>query len=85
MIHTIDRNPDLNARTEPTPSGCYIHLGQKLQRYARIAGVSFGIAYVVTKNKHGSKNKTVGLVIRESDRKRFEAQLAKPKMVQPGH
>ncbi len=84
-IETLtDRNPDVDVESGEIPAGCYIHRGNYLQRYAKIAKVPFGIAWEKTKDSWGKK-KTVGLVIRESDRKTLEAQLAKPKRYQPEH
>ena len=79
-----DRNPDVNHdRDEPIPHslippGCYLHEGKLLVLTARSAKVPFGTAkkrtYVA--GTTSSRMETVGLIIRESDRQRFEHALA---------
>jgi hypothetical protein len=75
-----DRNPDIDISKHPVPAGMYLLLGNFLQRYAKMAKIPFGVATVPDKDK---KPRTVGLIIRESDRARMDERLAMPKGYQP--
>lgn len=77
-----DRNPDIDVDRDPTPPGCYVHKGVKLQKVARAAKVPFGVAtwlkrYTSPMGKPAHTRMAVGLVIREEDRERFTAAADK--------
>ena len=71
-----DRNPDIDIDSQPIPPGMYLLPGNCLQRYAKLAKVPFGVATTMDGYK---KPRTVGLIIRESDRAQMEARLAMPR------
>lgn len=77
MIPTIDRNPDVDLETESIPAGCYIQEGKNLMQSARYAGVPFGVAIKRRPCSNSTRKETVGIVIRNEDRARMEAALAK--------
>ena len=80
-MNTIERNPDVALhKNETVPPRCYIHEGKQLMLVARACKppVPYGLA---TKRTYipgttDSRIETVGLVIREVDRERFELALA---------
>lgn len=73
----IERNPDIELDVDEIPHGCYVHEGLNLMQTARAAGIPFGVAGRRWQGSNRSRLDTVGLVIRESDRQRFDAALAK--------
>lgn len=77
MIPTIDRNPDVNLEIESIPEGHYLHEGKNLMHTARHAKVPFGVAARRKPCSNSSRLETVGLVIRNEDRKRLTEALAK--------
>ena len=81
-MKTIQRNPDVNmdnirSGEEEMPNGYYAHQGGNLQQTARSARIPFGTAYEDRFSSGRTRLETFGLVIRESDRARFDAALAK--------
>lgn len=77
----INRNPDVKLHErERTPAGHYLHEGKLLMATARAAGIPYGLCldrvYQCGTSKK-SRVKTIGLIIRNEDRKRFEEYLLK--------
>lgn len=73
----IERNPDIDIDADEIPPGCYVEEGLNLMHTARHAGIPFGVAGRKTPGCRQTRLNTVGVVIRESDRARFDAALAK--------
>ncbi len=77
MTTIIDRNPDVDLDTESIPKGYYLCDGKNLMQSARYAGVPFGVAIKRRPCSNSTRKETLGLVIRNEDRARMEAALAK--------
>ena len=77
IMKKIERNPDINMDIEETPDGFYVHEGLNLMLTARSAKIPFGLAGRREIGTNRSRLDTVGVVIRNEDRARFEAALAK--------
>ena len=75
-MQTIDRNEDVNLRDgETIPPDCYLHKGKLLPDKARFAKVPFGICRDWVKSGKAMRLSTIGIIIRKSDRKKFNAYL----------
>ena len=74
---TIDRNPDCNLDAEDVPSDCYLATGKHLMLTARAAKVPYGEAKRRVPCCNSTRIETVGLVIRLTDKERFEAAIEK--------
>ena len=79
----IDRNPDILLTGDPVkdkkliPAGTYIHEGGNLMQTARFAKIPFGVARRREPCGNSSRISTVGLVIRDEHRVRFDAAMEK--------
>jgi hypothetical protein len=73
----IERNPDIDLDTETVPKGMQLVEGKHLMPTARSAKVPFGIATSVNQASRRPRPQTVGLIIKNSDIKKFNAAVAK--------
>lgn len=76
-MKTIERNPDVNMDIEEPPDGFYVHEGLNLMLTARSAKIPFGVAARRGFSSNRTRLDTVGVVIRNEDRAKFDAALAK--------